>query len=180
MKENVGVIFYLTYHFLSILKNKAQRNILLIWSTNLLFGRHPKVPQEINKIGDENNNLNNDNYNISDTVIDNISTDLNLRAKIKKQVLYNISIIQSKQKKRYEMLKRKNNKSYVIKKGDKVLRRNLKIISKYGKKTEPLWIGLYQVYDIDQRNRIILRDIKTEKILKRKFSYLHITKLMIL
>ena len=29
------------------------------------------------------------------------------------------------------------------------------------KKTEPLWIGLYQVYDIDQRNRIILRDIKT-------------------
>ena len=32
------------------------------------------------------------------------------------------------------MLKRKNNKSYVIKKGDKVLRRNLKIISKYGKK----------------------------------------------
>ena len=103
--------------------------------------------------------MNNDNYNISDTVIDNnISTDLNLRAKIKKQVLYNISIIQSKQKKRYEMLKRKNNKSYVIKKGDKVLRRNLKIISKYGKKTEPLWIGLYQVYYIDQRNRIILRD----------------------
>ena len=87
--------------------------------------------------------MNNDNYNISDTVIDNnISTDLNLRAKIKKQVLFNISIVQSKQKKRYEMLKRKNNKSYVIKKGDKVLRRNLKNISKYGKKTEPLWIGL--------------------------------------
>ena len=42
------------------------------------------------------------------------------------------------------------------------------------KKTEPLWIGLYQVYDVDQRNRIILRDIKTDKILKRKFSYLHI------
>ena len=137
----------------------------------LLFGRHPKVPQEINKIGDENNNLNNDNYNISDTVIDNnISTDLNLRAKIKKQVLYNISIIQSKQKKRYEMLKRKNNKSYVIKKGDKVLRRNLKIISKYGKKTEPLWIGLYQVYYIDQRNRIILRD-KNWKNFKKKICY---------
>ena len=79
--------------------------------------------------------MNNDNYNISDTVINNnISTDLNLRAKIKKQVLFNISIVQSKQKKRYEMLKRKNNKSYVIKKGDKVLRRNLKNISKYGKK----------------------------------------------
>ena len=32
------------------------------------------------------------------------------------------------------MLKRKNNKSYVIKKGDKVLRQNLKNISKYSKK----------------------------------------------
>ena len=32
------------------------------------------------------------------------------------------------------MLKRKNNKSYVIEKRDKDLRRNIKIISKYGKK----------------------------------------------
>ena len=60
----------------------------------LLFSRHPKVPHEINKIGGENNNLNNENYNISETVIDNnISTDLNLRDTIKKHVLYNISIV---------------------------------------------------------------------------------------
>ena len=51
----------------------------------LLFGRHQKVLQEINEIGGENNNLNNENYNISETVIDNnISTDLNLRDIIKK------------------------------------------------------------------------------------------------
>ena len=98
----------MSYHFLSILKNSATK----YFPYYLLFGRHPKVLQEINKIGDENNNLNNDNYNISDTVIDNnISNDLNLRAKIKSKY-YIIYQEFNRNKKIYEMLKRKNNKSY--------------------------------------------------------------------
>ena len=112
----------------------------------MLFGRNPKIPR---KIHTENSSDNFNYWNIPQEILDkNIEIDLLLKTKIKDEVLENISRVQNKQKKRFEEQRQNKLKAFSFKIGDKVLRKNLKIINKFGYKTQPKWLGSYMIVTI--------------------------------
>ena len=38
----------------------------------------------------------------------------------------------------------------------------------------PKWLGSYEIIYIDNRNRLTLKDLKTNKVLKKKYSHIHL------
>ena len=82
------------------------------------------------------------------------------------KVKENINLAQAKQQDQYFKRKNKGFKSFNLKPKDVVYKRNLKNIQRKGGKMDPLWLGPYQILDIDNNRRVKLMDIKTKKPLK--------------
>ena len=135
----------------------------------LLFGRNAIVPRELDT---ENDTI--INFHITEENIKNFENDILKRSEVKMKVLENIASVQIKQKKRYEELGKSKIKLFVFKIGDLVLRRNLKIVKNVGGRTLPKWLGSYEIIYIDNRNRLTLKDLKTNKVLKKKYSHIHL------
>ena len=135
----------------------------------LLFGRNAIVPRELDT---ENDTI--INFYITEENIKNVENDILKRSEVKMKVLENIASVQIKQKKRYKELGKSKIKLFVFKIGDLVLRRILKIVKNVGGRTLPMWLGSYEIIYIDNRNRLTLKDLKTNKVLKKKYSHIHL------
>ena len=135
----------------------------------LLFGRDAKIPHDMLKSDEEID------ISLCDKNIDNNIREAEVkRNDINKKVLENIKNAQGKQKKYYEQVRSSRYKCFNLKVGDKVLRKNFESLKKVGGKLKPKWLGNYLIHSIDKHNRIILKDLKKNKILKKIFPYAHL------
>ena len=82
------------------------------------------------------------------------------------KVKENMSHSQCRQQEQYYKRRIKGFKSFDLKPNDVVYKRNLKNIQRKGGKMDPLWLGPYQILDIDSNRRVQLMDIKTKRPLK--------------
>lgn len=82
------------------------------------------------------------------------------------KVKENMSHSQCRQQEQYYKRRIKGFKSFDLKPNDVVYKRNLKNIQRKGGKMDPLWLGPYQILDIDINRRVQLMDIKTKRPLK--------------
>ena len=163
MKGKIGVKNYLIFHFQKMLKKTSTKYSPYY----LLFGRDAKIPHDMLKSDEEID------ISLCDKNIDNNIREAEVkRNDINKKVLENIKNAQGKQKKYYEQVRSSRYKCFNLKVGDKVLRKNFESLKKVGGKLKPKWLGKYLIHSIDKHNRIILKDLKKNKILKFFFHML--------
>ncbi|CAB4012121.1 Hypothetical predicted protein [Paramuricea clavata] len=81
----------------------------------------------------------------------------------RQQVLSNVELAQEKQKIQYEKRKAKGVKTFEIKVGDTVYKRQMKNVSRKGGKMEPGWMCPYRVTEIDNMQRATLVPFKDDK-----------------
>ncbi|XP_028404805.1 probable protein phosphatase DDB_G0282105 [Dendronephthya gigantea] len=134
----------------------------------LMFGRNPNSPQNMAVVED------------CSSAPDHLEEELDEEVKEKmanavatqEQVLSNIEVAQQKQKMQYQKRKTKGVKSFDLKVGDTVYKRQMKNISRKGGKMEPCWIGPYRIDDIDTSQRATLIPLKESALpLKNKVPY---------
>ena len=87
------------------------------------------------------------------------------------KVKENMSHAQCRQQEQYYKRRNKGFKSFDLKPNDVVYKRNLKNIQRKGGKMDPLWLGPYQILDIDSNRRVQLMDIKTKRPLKARCAW---------
>ncbi|XP_068678632.1 uncharacterized protein [Montipora foliosa] len=139
----------------------------------LMYGRHPRLPLEVEKFVDKVV----DEREIEELVKDLTAEDV-LQEHVEKmsetrdvlfpKVLQNIEAAQEKQKQQY--LRRKGKFDCIFKNGDTVLRRNMLQKTKKGHKMEDQWIGPYTVEELDSKKGTCRLRGKNGELLRRKIN----------
>ncbi|CAB3999210.1 Gypsy retrotransposon integrase 1 [Paramuricea clavata] len=134
----------------------------------LMFGRHPNSPQMMDVVDDCSSAPDQPEESLDEQVSERKA----LYEVTQEQVQKNVKIAQDKQKKQYQKRKAKGLKTFVIKVGDIVYKRQMKNISRKGGKMEPGWTGPYRVTEIDSSERATLIPLKDNATsLKKKVPY---------
>ena len=140
----------------------------------VMFGRHPRMPFEVEKFVTP--------LEEGDEAINNIMTELcsdnSLQAHIEKmteirdavfpKIERNIDVAQQKQKQQY--LKRTGGLKFTFNNGDTVLRRNMLQKTSKGHKMEDQWIGPYTVEGLDLVKGTCQLRAKDRRLLQRKIN----------
>ncbi|XP_014667765.1 PREDICTED: uncharacterized protein LOC106809268 [Priapulus caudatus] len=116
------------------------------------FGRHPRTPMEVDA-AEENPNVSVPSEEDISTAVANREYNMEL---IKKKVESNSTKARDSQKQTYAARKAKGVKYFFFKKGDHVLRKNMRKQGRKGGKMEASWSGHFEISDIDGTQRVTL------------------------
>ncbi|XP_013421003.1 uncharacterized protein LOC106181222 [Lingula anatina] len=83
----------------------------------------------------------------------------------------NVEKAKTRQREMYAKRKAKVVKTFQLKVGDAVLKRQMKNVGRKGGKLESFWIGPYKIIDIDQNNTVQLQSEKTGEVLEKRVAY---------